>query len=274
MLIFLHIPKTGGSTLNPILDWNYDNKSFQITRYAQIAAFLALSDEEKLQYKVLRGQVYYGIHQDIPEACQYICILRHPYKRLVSQYFYLNVRKAALGEKLSEMPFEAFLEQEPFQAYMQLNLIAGGSSVDEALRRPLPTNALEIAQANIEKHFPVLGLIDNYDESLLLMKRAFGWQRAFYSRQNVNKNSPKFEDLPKATQALIEQACEPEMVFYDYARKRLQAQIEAATEDFMRDLASLKAANQRFSQFYRVSEPIRHTKLWFFLKGIAKRLIH
>jgi hypothetical protein len=273
MLIFLHIPKTGGSTLNPILDWNYDNKSFQINRYAQIAPFLALSDAEKLQYKVLRGQIYYGIHQDIPEACQYISILRHPYKRLVSQYFYLNVRKATLGERLSEMPFEEFLEREAFQAYMQLNLIAGGNEINEALRRPLPADALEVAQANIEKHFPVLGLIDNYDESLLLMKRTFGWQRAFYSRKNVNKSSPKFEDLPKATQSLIEQACEPEMALYDYAQKRLQMQIEAAGEDLARDLAALKAANQRFSEFYRLSKPIRHSKLWFFLKGIARRVI-
>src|SRR6478735_12055948 len=124
MLIFLHIPKTGGSTLNPILDWNYDNKSFEITRYPQIDTFLALSDAEKLQYRVLRGQIYYGLHQGIPEACQYISILRHPYKRLISQYFYLNVRKAKLGEALTDMPFEQFLEHEPFQAYMQLNLLA------------------------------------------------------------------------------------------------------------------------------------------------------
>jgi hypothetical protein len=273
MLIFLHIPKTGGSTLNPVLDWNYNNKSFEITRYAQIAPFLALPDVEKLQYKVLRGQVYYGIHQAIPEACQYLSILRHPYKRLVSQYFYLNVRKASLGERLMDVPFEYFLEQEPFQAYMQLNLIAGGSNIDEALRRPLPADALERAIANIENDFPVLGTMDYYDESLLLMKGYFGWQRAFYSRQNINTSSPKFEDFPKATQALIEQACEPELALYDYAQKRIQAQIEAGGEDFARELAALKTANQRFSQFYRVSEPIRHSKLWFFLKGIARRII-
>lgn len=273
MLIFLHIPKTGGSTLNPILDWNYDNKSFQITRYSQIAPFIALPDSEKLQYRVLRGQVYYGIHQDIPEKCQYICILRHPYKRLVSQYYYLNVRKAALGEKLTDMPLEAFLEQEPFQAYMQLNLLAGGSNIDEALRRPLPADALGRAEANIEKDFPVLGLIDYYDESLLLMKRAFGWKRAFYSRQNVNKSSQKFEDLPKATQSLIEQACEPELALYEYAQKRLLAQIEAAGDDFQKEVQELKAANQRFSRFYNLSKPIRHSKAWFFFKDIAKKII-
>lgn len=273
MLIFLHIPKTGGTTLNPILDWNYNNKSYQISRYAQIEPFLALPDAEKLKYKVLRGQVYYGIHEGIPEESQYISILRHPYKRLVSQYFYLNVRKANQGEKLSTMPFEKFLEREPFQAYMQLNLIAGGSNIDEALRRPLPADALSRAQANIEKHFPVLGLIDYYDESLLLMKRTFGWQRAFYSRKNVNQSSKKFEDLPKATQSLIEQACEPELELFEYAQKRLLAQIEAAGESFAGELMALQAANQRFSQFYRIAEPIRHSKLWFMLKGLAKKVI-
>lgn len=273
MLIFLHIAKTGGSTLNPVLDWNYQDKSYMITRYTQIPTFINLSDEEKQQYKVLMGQIFFGFHQYIPEDCTYITMLRHPIKRLISQYYYLNVRKQKLGESQSDMPIEQFLEIEPFQAYSQLNLIAGGDSIDEALRRPLPADVLERAKANIEAHFPVVGVVNRYDESLLLMKQALGWKRAFYTRQNVNKGHPSFEDFPKATQRIIEEACAPELELFEYAEKRLEAQLAEKNESFWQELEQLKKANQRFSSFYRLAEPIRHTKLWFALKNIARRFM-
>jgi galactose-3-O-sulfotransferase len=273
MLIFLHIPKTGGSTLNPVLDWNYQDKSHMITRYTQIAPFINLSEKEKGQYRVLMGQIFFGIHQYIAQDCTYITMLRHPIKRLISQYHYINIRKEKLGESQSDMSIEQFLEIEAFQAYMQLNLIAGGDSLDEALRRPLPANALERAKINIEAHFPVVGIVNRYDESLLLMKQALGWKRAFYTRQNVNVGHPSFEDFSKATQRMIEQVCAPELALFEYAEKRLEMQLAEQDEAFWQELEQLKGANQRFSSFYRLAKPLRHTKLWFVLKKVARRLM-
>lgn len=273
MLIFLHIPKTGGSTLNPVLDWNYQDKSFQITKYEQIAPFINLSDAEKAQYNVLLGQIFFGIHQYINQDCTYLTMLRHPIKRLVSQYYYLNVRRKRLGEKQKDISIERFLELEPFQAYMQLNLIAGGDSIDEALRRQLPDDALERAKTNIEAHFPVVGVVNRYDESLLLMKYALGWKRTFYTRHNVNKGHPTFEDFPKETQRVIEQACAPDLELFEYAEKRLETQLAEQNETFRQELDELKQANQHFSRIYNLAEPIRHTKLWFALRKIARRII-
>lgn len=270
MLIFLHIPKTGGTTLTPVLDWNYKNQTHKISLHRKVQEFIDLPDDEKLQYKVLIGQVFYGIHQYIPGDCEYISILRHPVKRLVSQYQYLNVRKQKLGEKSTDMSMEEFLEYEPFQAYSQLNVIAGGDSIEEALKRPLPDDALARAKVNVEKHFPVLGLINQYDESLLLMKNHFGWGRAFYTRSNVNQGRKTFEDFPAETQRIIEKACEPELEFFDYAQKRLQAQLDAQDEQFWRDLKTLKTANRRFSQLHKMADPIRNTKLWDAAKWVLR----
>lgn len=269
MLIFLHISKTGGSTLTPVIDWNYQDQTYKISRYQDIPAFIDLPDEQKLSYRALQGQVFYGIHDYIPEPCQYITMLRHPIKRLVSHYYYLNVRRAKLGETLSDEPIEAFLEEEPFQAYSQLNLIAGGRDIDSALKHPLQPNAFEQAKHNIETDFSVVGVIEQYDASLLLMKKELGWSRAFYQRQNVNKGRQQFEDFPKATQALIEQVCEPELELYEYAQKRLQVQLEAQDEQFWQDLKALKRQNQLFSTFYNLAAPIRHTKVW----SIAKKIL-
>lgn len=272
MLIFLHISKTGGSTLTPVLDWNYKQKTHKISLHSKVPEFIDLADSEKMKFQALAGMVFYGIHQYIPEECQYISILRHPVKRLVSHYHYLNVRKQKLGEALSDMSIEEFLEIEPFQAYTQLNLIAGGDSLDEALKRPLPEDALERAKANVEKHFPVLGLIEQYDESLMLMKNHFGWARAFYTRVNVNRGRKTFADFSAETQHFIERACEPELEFFEYAQKRLQAQLDSQDEQFWRDVQTLKKTNQRFSQLYQLAKPIRNTKLWDAAKWLLRNL--
>lgn len=272
MLIFLHIPKTGGSTLTPVLDWNYKQQTHKISLHRNIQTFIDLPDEEKRQYQALIGQVFYGIHRHIPENCEYISILRHPIKRLVSQYHYLNVRKQKLGEPLTDMSIEEFLESEPFQAYSQLNLIAGGDSIEEALKRPLPPDAMERAKANIEAHFPVLGLVEQYDESLLLMKRHFGWTRAFYARINVNQGRRTFDDFPAETRRTIERACEPELELFEYAQHRLQSQLDAQHDDFWHELDALKRANTRFSRLYGMTGMIRNTPLWNIAKRTLRRM--
>ncbi len=67
-LIFLHISKAGGSTLHHILDWNYEH-THTISVYKQIPPLIALPDAEKRQIQCLKGMVFYGIHQYLPQDC-------------------------------------------------------------------------------------------------------------------------------------------------------------------------------------------------------------
>ena len=97
MYIFLHISKTGGSTLQDLLYWNFEETSYTIGRYGDNDAFIQLSDDEKRRYKLIQGMVFYGLHDYIPEPCSYFTMLRHPIHRLISHYYYLNVRGGGAG---------------------------------------------------------------------------------------------------------------------------------------------------------------------------------
>lgn len=271
MLIFLHLPKTGGSTLTNILDWNYGDRTYHITRFSRIQTFLDLPDAEKAALPCLQGQIFYGIHQYIPQECTYLTVLRHPVERLISNYFHIEVRKKRLGEPVGNMSMEQLLEAEPFQAYMQANLIAGGNTIDEALRRPFTEETLTQAKANIERHFPIVGLLERYDESLLLMKRHFGWKRAYYARQNVSSTRKQLTDFPAATQKRILAACEPEMALFEYARQRLDDQIRQQGASFAADVAQLRSTNRRFQRMYHLAKPIRHSKLWFMVRTMIRK---
>jgi hypothetical protein len=273
MLIFLHLPKTGGSTLTPIVDWNYNDRVYKLSLYSEIPAFINLSDSEKAQYESLAGQVFYGIHRYIPADCQYIAMMRHPYDRVVSQYYYLNVRKKKLGEPLTDITLEEFLAQEPFQATMQLNLIAGGDDMHSTLHQPVTEATLQRAIDNIEQHFAVVGDLAHYNESVLLMKRHLGWSRAYYTRQNTNPGHATFDDLPASTRQTIREACTLELKLYEYVQQRLQQQIDAEDESFRKELQQMQHRSKYLQQLHRLAGPLRHTKLWFWMRSVAKRLL-
>lgn len=268
-LIFLHISKAGGSTLNHILDWNYD-RTRTITVYKQIPPLIALPDEEKRQIQCLKGMVFYGIHHYLPQECEYITILRHPIDRVISHYYHLFARKRRLGEPIHDMSLEDVLELEPFWTTYQLRLLVGGSTIESVLHDPLPEHALEIAQQNLARHFVMAGVLDYYDETLLLMKHTCGWTRAFYARQNIGQRRAPRGDISAATRRRLEQDCALEMQLYQYVKQQTETLIAQQGPGFQTELTKLRQANTRFERLYRVAEPLRNTPLWGWARRLAR----
>ncbi len=89
-LIFLHIPKTAGTTLNRIIDWQYDPRViFTVDPHRirpTINHFYALPEERRRRLQVVRGHPPYGVHELLPQGAIYTTSLRDPVARLVSSY--------------------------------------------------------------------------------------------------------------------------------------------------------------------------------------------
>lgn len=87
-ILFLHIPKTGGTSLIQIMEWQYG----QISKSPD-ADFLDLSEWQRFSGRfdkqAAAGHIPYGTHE-IFRDCRYITILRHPVDRIVSLYHYIN----------------------------------------------------------------------------------------------------------------------------------------------------------------------------------------
>ena len=270
ILIYLHIPKTGGTTLSHILDWNYP-RVHVINHYDEIPPFLALSDDEKRAYDCLRGQIFYGIHESLPQSATYITMLRHPVKRFVSQYHYTMARRKRDNMPDADLTMEEFLASEPFQAHMQLSLLRGGKSIEDALKTPLGVDALSVAQAHVESHFTLAGVLDYYDEMLMLMKRALGWSRAYYARRNTRSElTPPLTDPQRR---LVEKACEPDLELYEWVKARMESTLVGQGDDFRAELAALKRANRLFGLAHAIAEPLHSTPVWNTMRGAAKRIL-
>ena len=97
-VIFLHIPKVGGTTVNRIIDRQYKpNTIYRVrdddSRHKRIQdcvdEFKLLPSSEKEEIEVVMGHMGFGIHNFLPQPSVYITMLRDPVERVISYYYYV-----------------------------------------------------------------------------------------------------------------------------------------------------------------------------------------
>ncbi len=266
-LIFLHIPKAGGSTMNTVLDWQYGQKhTYTISVHAGIPKFQALPESERAKIKCLKGQFAFGIHKWIPNSWTYTTVIRDPIKRVISNYFYENTRRRKLGLPEADYTLEEYiLTKSPMQVHQQLRLIIGGDEDIKTIlhHKPLPDDAVEIALSRLQEHFCVAGLLEEYELSIMLMAHVLGWSRVwFYPRLNTATKRASLEDFPLKTQRLLKKLTEPEREFYEQARQRFYEQVQSVEADLVTAAKRLKRNSRLYTKFYEAVRPFRKTVLW------------
>jgi len=247
-VIFVHIPKTAGITLHHIIARQYPAQALWLLRphHESIREFKALSEERRAEIRMLRGHIPYGLHIYCPRPVTYVTLLREPIDRVVSFYYF--VRRAA-GHPLygyANTPgttLRRFLEDRVSLEMdnMQTRLISGVwtdlgfGECDES--------TLALAKCNLEQHFGVAGLTERFDETLLLLKRAFGWQNVYYVRHNVTRRRLSSSSLGKETLSALEANNQLDIQLYQHAKTLLADQIRAQGPSFARDIAAFRLVN-------------------------------
>jgi hypothetical protein len=236
-LIFLHIPKAAGTTLNRIIEWQYSPLSiFTIDPHrirATVERLKTLSEQRRRQLRVVRGHMFYGIHEFLPQGATYITMLRDPVARLLSAYSFILRRPLnPMHRKLKHgrVGVEAFIRLTPNRQNLQCRMLAGVKDVT------CDQWVLDMAKENIMKSFSVVGLCERFEESLILMANAFGWEIPYYENRKVSKIRPVLE--PNVVN-MIQEYNRFDMELYEFARKHFE-DILHKKEDVMRQaLAAL-----------------------------------
>ena len=91
LLIYLHIPKTGGTTLRDIIQYQYkSNKILTIPTLSESKDIINnLSLDREKQLDIIQGHLQYGIHKKLNRNIKYFTMLRDPIKRILSTYYYI-----------------------------------------------------------------------------------------------------------------------------------------------------------------------------------------
>lgn len=213
-VIFLHIAKTGGSTLSNVLRRQYSPQvCYDHVRHP--GGKRPLDDlplEDRTRLRCMLGHYFFGIHDALPQPAAYVTMLREPVERVLSMYSYLrtNSRKAWMrNATLAE-----FLERHRPATNFQTAQICGS--------REAPN--LERAKENL-RSFAAVGTTERFDESLRLFQGVFGWDDVCFEPANVTPERVRREDLKTHEIGMIEERNCLDAELYSLADELLKARM-------------------------------------------------
>jgi hypothetical protein len=183
-IIFIHIPKTAGTTLRDIIFAQYGETSvapiYPEPIYMDVNEFKALADKDKKRARAIIGHIGFGFHTNLGSHAKfsYATFVRDPMRRCVSLYNHL--RNAQFKGK--EIQRDTLIgTYRPQFNNMQTRLISGSNPQHQDVTE----GALDLAIENIEKHFSFVGVTERFDESFVLATFDLGWKLVAYDTRNT-----------------------------------------------------------------------------------------
>lgn len=251
-IIFLHIPKTAGTSLHRIIKRQYRPAHlYHVGSSADsLPAFQQLPINQRARIRFLMGHFEMGVDAYVPRPSTYFTVLRDPVSRIVSYYAHVRrdpdhyCHEVVNGRQLD---LEAFVRSgvDVMVDNGQTRMIAGVLySVPFGQCGP---EELETARRNLVQRFAFVGLTEQFDQSLLLMQPVFRWRSVYYARRNVTPDSDGKQALTAAAREAILEANQLDIALYSFAAERLAAQMAREGEKFAWRYHTFQQRNRRLS---------------------------
>jgi hypothetical protein len=243
--IFLHVPKAAGRSLLSVMRDNYGaDRLHEIYGEPPSLAedeFHRMSERERLAFDAVAGHLRFGLHEYIPRPSRYLTVLRDPIERVLSTYAFVRRKKShhrheeVVGRDLSIVEvIESRLL--PMLDNGQTRALSGvGADVERCT-----ASMLEQAKANIERHFAVVGLLERFDETLVMCQREFGRKKVRMRQRNAAPQRRSPRALDPDTRRAIAECNELDEELYRWAEHRFERQVAAGGSSFRRQVRRLR----------------------------------
>jgi hypothetical protein len=252
LLLHVHIPKTGGSTLNHYIydQMHADDASTLETAYLHAGVYYyprgffkashrAVTPEiarvlSREDLRAVVGHFTFGIHAYVRKPWTYVTMLRHPVERVVSLYYHLKCEG-----KLS-VSLEGFVEKPPFTEVDndQTRRISGMDPPIGEVNEKMLDQAIQ----NLREHFRVVGVTDRFDEVLAVLTAELNWSRDLvYYLTNTNPARPKTTSIPTPLRDKVLARNEFDLRLYGFAQECLEEKVREHGQAIDTVIASLEA---------------------------------
>lgn len=202
-MIFIHIPKTGGTTINAAMNGTYWQTKPGFN-YRHI-----LSDKSSNS-----GDIFLNKNRDKYKNERIFMMLRHPVDRLVSEYYFITNRNE-FTDLIKSKPksFEEYIKSPQTQNYV-INFLKGNRMYSTV--RPSPADLESVI--NAIDNLPIyVGIFERFSESLSYFNQHLGikWKKEIpIKRMTIRR--PKIEDLSQELIELIKEKNALDLILYDY----------------------------------------------------------
>ena len=210
VLIFTHIPKSAGTSLDHVLIAMSAIRRLRFRRAMgtlygiflgegkgdALADFDHIPNDTRQRLDIISGHLPFGIHQRLTRPSFYMTILREPTARLVS-HFHFGVRR---GGWPAWQSFDDLFRDGRMIDNLQTRQLAGLPS----LKSPCTTADLDRALANLRDHYGIVATAEGFDAALKALIALFRWPDVAYSDRQVGPQEPTGQELLARASAAVE----------------------------------------------------------------------
>lgn len=254
-LIFVHVPKTAGTTFLNILKKNYKGKNIFTVDGLKIKEsleiFNSLSITEKNNFDLIQGHFTLDLHKQIPDKkFDYVCFLRDPIDLFISTYYYIRrTKEHNYYEEVNKMSFEEYIDfrRNNNQDNMQTRHLSGSAtdmSYNDINYDQEGEKYFQIAKENISIMINHVLITEKFDESLIYLKEKAGFNYINYTRSNVTKDRPKSDSFTKDILKKVAELNHYDILLYNIALENFNKKISELNINWTKELNNLKTKNE------------------------------
>lgn len=246
MIIFTHIPRTGGTTLQGIAARQYRQEEI-LRLYGDAIenpawALRMPTVNELAELKLVSGHNAFGLHGHIEyvyggyESIDYLTILRDPIERAISVYEYIkrakghHLHQASQGLPLKEFVVCGITTELDNGMTRQISGTCGELPQAPWPDAPVPVGAMtrahiEQAKAHLRDDYAVVGITERFEETVSLCQRKFGWTVDGYQSRNVSRNRRERWRFSADTMEVLEEHNRLDLELYEFGLQLFEAAV-------------------------------------------------
>jgi hypothetical protein len=200
--------------------------------------------DEREQLRLIQGHVVFGIHDALHQPFIYTTMLREPISRVISEYYYQRDKYEGRDDlEISHQSLAQFAQNGVGAYYdnRQTRFLSGAGNDVEF--NSLTNQHLDMAKQNLKDHFQTVGLTSRFDESVMLMAKAFGWTMPYYRKLKADRKRPDPQDISEDTLQVIRDHNLFDNELYGYASNLFDEMIQNDLRSIQRRVRMFRILN-------------------------------